>query len=184
MKRLGMAGMLVLAAGCSAGEKAHEAEVTAVYESLLDDHCCLDHAIVQEVTDSAGLSTAKDAAREDRDLKNFSPEIREAVASLHARSHTVRRLPDSLSVTGRDRRLPADSVRALLERVQREHLRRLPDSTTVVLISAVGFSRDGKLAVVRMTEICGSLCGGVTLRALRKHPGGWVAAEAIWRAVF
>jgi hypothetical protein len=183
MRKLGLT-MMLLVAGCSAGEKAGGTEVAAVYEALLLEHCCLDHAIVQEVTDSTGLTSAKRVFEEDESLRHFSPEIHEAVASLHARSRTVQRLPDSLSVTGRDRRLPADSVRAILARIRRDDLHRLPDRTTVVLISAAGFSRDGKLAVVRMTEVCGSLCGSSTLRALRKHPGGWVAAEEVWSVIF
>jgi hypothetical protein len=33
------------------------------------------------------------------------------------------------------------------------------------------------VAVVYGNVVCGSLCGGATLRVVRKHPGGWIAAE-------
>lgn len=183
MKSSLLVATLLLAAGCSSGGAVADAEVAAVYEALLLDHCCLEHAIVQEVTDSTGLSSPRAPSSEDEYLKEFSPEIHEAVDDLRARSRTVQRLPGSLRVTMRDRRLPADSVRAMLTRARHDHSERLPDSATVVLISGVGFSRDGRVAVVRMTTLCGPLCGSSTLRTLRKHPGGWVAAEEIQSVV-
>jgi hypothetical protein len=184
MRKLFVVAMMMLVAGCASGGAAPDAEAAAVYEALLEDHCCQDSVIVMDVTDSTAMAAMEKSSREDEQLQGFSPEVKEAVASLYARSRTVQRLPDSLRVTGHDRRLPADSIRAILKRMQDDHLRRLPDSATVVLISAVGFSRDGKLAVVRMTEVCGSLCGGSTMRALRRHPGGWVAAEEVWSVIF
>jgi hypothetical protein len=60
----------------------------------------------------------------------------------------------------------------------------LADGATVVLISAVGYSRDREVAVVRITKVCGFLCGGSDLRAMRRHPGGWIPAEVGWSVVF
>jgi hypothetical protein len=154
-----------------------------VYESLLVDHCCLDRVILQEVTDTAGLSDGRRWSDEE-EMRGFSPEVRQAVDDLSRASRTVHRLPATLRVTPRDRRLPADSVRAILRQVQRNGLHRFPGRETIVLISGVGFSDDRKLAVVRMTEVCGSLCGGTTVRALRRHPAGWIPAEAVFQAVF
>lgn len=170
-------------AACGVDARSAEAEAGAVYEALLFDHCCIDRALVQEVTDTVGLAGRNERA--DGELtEGFSRDVLQAVADLRRRSGTTRPLPDSLRVTGRDRRLTADSAQALLQHIRRDHVRRLPDSASIVLISGVGFSRDGRVAVVRITEVCGQTCGGVTLRALRRHPRGWVAAEVVWAAIF
>jgi hypothetical protein len=176
--------LLLCAAGCSRGGPVAEAEAAAVYESLLYAHCCVDSAIVQAVTDSARLANPTAVQALLKGVQHFSPEIREAVADLHARSASVSPLPDSVHVSGHDQRVSADSARALLHRIYRDHLDRLPNRATIVQLSAVGYSRNGEVAVVRMVQTCGSLCGGITLRALRKHPTGWVAAEEVWSAVF
>ena len=35
-------------------------------------------------------------------------------------------------------------------------------------------------AVVVQTAVCGSLCGSSITRVVRKHPGGWMAAEELF----
>lgn len=168
---------------CGGDGRAAESEAAAVYESLLRDHCCIDHALVQEVTDTANLGPGTGKSF-DQLTPEYSREVLQAIADLRRRSNTVRPLPDSLQVTFQDHRLTPDSAQALLEHVHQNRLRRLSDSATVVFISDVDFSRNGRVAVVRMTEVCGYLCGGITLRAVRKHPGGWVPAEVVWHALF
>lgn len=121
---------------------------------------------------------------ESRGNAEVLPRVREAVDDLSRESRMVRRLPDTLRVTARDRRLPADSVRKIQQRIQRGDITRLPGQETIVSISGVGFSDDRKLAVVRVTQVCGLLCGGSTLRALRRHPGGWVPAEVVFDVVY
>jgi hypothetical protein len=169
-------------AACSPNDIAREAELAAVYESLLDDYCCLDEVILMEVTDSAGLQP-RDEMDEEL-MRGFSAEVREAVADLATRGSDVRELPDSVQAAARQTRVPADSVVALLGRIQRERIGRLPNQASVVLLTTAGFSQNRKLAVVRITEVCGHQCGGITLRAIRRHPAGWVPAERVWSAVF
>lgn len=175
---------LISVSGCGSRSDVSKEDDAAVYDSLLLDDCCTDRAILQEVTDSAGLAPVHQSVIAADELRGFTGEIREAVADLYVRSRLVQRLPDSLSVASEERRAGADSVRALLHQVQQEHQRRLPNNTTVVLISAVGYSRDRQVAVVRIIKVCGVLCGGTTVRAIRRHPGGWVPAEAVWDVVF
>lgn len=148
------------------------------------DHCCIDKAVLQVVTDTSLLSPGSSRRGLEEDTRNLTEEVREAVRDLYARSASPRRLPDSLDVSGYDQRVDEDSARRIVARINREHLRRLPDSSTVVLISAVGYSKDGDVAVVRMITLCGSLCGGINVRALRRHPAGWIPAESVWDAVF
>ncbi len=176
--------LVLVGAACAADERTREADIAAVYESFLDDHCCPERVILQEVTDTAGLVRGARRWSDEEEMKVFSADVRQALADLSRQSRTVRPLPDSLSMTSRDRRMSAGSVRALLERMRRDHTHRLQNRETVVLISAVGFSDDQKLAAVRIVQVCGTLCGGVTVRALRRHPGGWVPAEEIFSAVF
>ena len=176
--------VLVALVSTACTTNAPEADTAAVYESLLANHCCLDRTIVQEVTDTAGFASGAREWSEQAEMGAFLPEVREAVGDLIERSRTVHRLPDTLRVTARDRRMSADSVRALLNQMQQHDISRLPGRETIVLISGVGFSKDGNLAVVRMTEICGVLCGGTKLQALRRHPGGWMPAEVVFDAVF
>ncbi|HEX8394748.1 MAG TPA: hypothetical protein VF665_20555 [Longimicrobium sp.] len=172
------------AGGCGRASRSEsQAEAAAIYESLLREHCCSDSAIVQAVTDSAALSNPANYRAFVKDLQYFSPEIREAVADLHTRSESVYPLPDSVRVTGHDRRVPADSAELMVQTLVRDD-RRLYKHNPIVQLSAVGYSRDGKVAVVRIVVTCGKLCGDVTFRALRRHPGGWVAAEEVWSAVF
>jgi hypothetical protein len=172
------------AVSCSADRAALESETAAVYERLLFDYCCPDNVILQASTDTAGFASGVADRFRDERLTSFSSDVRQAVADLYARSASPHPLPDSLRVAGEQRRMPADSVSRLIDQIMRDHVRRLPDTASVVLISAVGFSLDRQLAVVRITEVCGYLCGGVTLRALRRHPSGWVAAETVWSALF
>jgi hypothetical protein len=173
----------VSVAACSSG-RGTQADDPAILESILEDDCCVDRAILQDVTDTAALSPGTRRRGYEEDTRNYSKEIREAIHDLYERSASTHALPDSVSVSGSDRRVGADSARRILARFQRENLRRLPDSSTVVLISTVGYSDDRNVAVVRIIKVCGFLCGGIDLRAVRRHPGGWVPAEHVWSAVF
>lgn len=185
MRRLTRLTTVLILAGCGEARPSLEAETLAVYESLLHDYCCADNVILQAETDTFAL-TVRDvrATRERQELADaFSPHVGQALRDLYARSEAPRRLPDTFEAMDPPR-LSADSVHAMLARIRRDHARRLPDSATVIQLSAVGFSRDRSVAVVRMVETCGSLCGGMKLYAVRKHPAGWVPAEALFRAVF
>lgn len=171
-------------ASCSADDAALELEAAAVYESLLFDYCCPDNVILQASTDTGGFASGVGDRFGEEVLTSFSGDVRQAVADLYARSASPHPLPVSDRVQVEQHRMPADSVSRLLDHIRRDHVRRLPDTASVVLISAVGFSLDRQLAVVRITEVCGYLCGGIRLRALRKHPVGWVPAETVWSAIF
>ena len=164
--------LIAATAGCERGPPPSEADDAAVYRALLRDECCIERAIVQDVTEDVG--------HDDSVLDSgFSREIRDAVADLVRRGGTARPLPDSLAVWSDDRRISADSIRALQEWMARTRARSLTDSSSIVLLSRVGYSRNGGVAVVWITEICGYLCGGSTLRALRRHPAGWIPAERV-----
>jgi hypothetical protein len=74
-----------------------------------------------------------------------------------------------------------DSVRRLFELIRARDLARLPDRAEIVRFSGVGFNRDRSVAVVVVqTAVCGSLCGGSMGPVVRKHPGGWLAAEELF----
>ena len=172
---IGATLLLATLPGCARDSFPAGEDDAAVYEALLTAHCCIDRAIVQEVT------TTEDEREPPRLL---SREIQEAVSDLGRRTGTARSLPDSLAVSIDDRRVSTDSMKTLLEQMRATHARRMPDSSTIVLLPRVGYSRDGMVAVVRMTEICGILCGGSTLRALRRHPAGWLPAETVEYVVY
>ncbi|MBB4634237.1 hypothetical protein [Longimicrobium terrae] len=175
--------LLMLCAGCSASETVLAADTEEVYQTVLGE-CCFGHpAILQQVTDTAGLSGPDTFTADDELMNRFSPAVLQAVEDLRRRSASVYPLPDSVRASHHDQRVSADSARALIRAVQRDKVDRLPDRASVVLVSTVGFSRDGQLAVVQIVEVCGEMCGGVTLRAVRKHPGGWFLAEEVFQAV-
>jgi hypothetical protein len=114
--------------------------------------------------------------------RGYSPEVREAIQDLVSRGRTPVRLPpldDWYEV-----RISPDSVRALHEHIQSGRLRRLSDSASIVQLSAVGFNRAQAVAVVYHNVVCGWLCGGAEARVVRKHPGGWIAAEQLFFVVY
>jgi len=174
----------VCSTACSSAGAYTSTDDAAVYEALLQDHCCIDRAILQVLTDTASLSPTSRRRGYEEDTRNLSSDTREAVRDLYARSASVRALPDSLSVSGQDQRIDPDSARRLVARISSESLRRLPDSSTVVMISAIGYNQERTVAVVRTVQVCGFLCGGINVQALRRHPAGWLPAEDVWTAVF
>jgi hypothetical protein len=176
--------LLLLCAACSASDTALAADTEAVYRTVLGECCSADRVILQQVTDTVGLSGPDTFTGDDEQMKLFSPSVLQAVQDLRTRSASVYPLPDSARTSYRDQRVSADSARALLLRIQRDKVDRLPGRASVVRVSAIGFSRDGQLAVVQIAEMCGQMCGGVTLRAVRKHPGAWFLAEEVFQVVF
>lgn len=184
MRPLILPALLVLCAGCTPSDAARAKEPEAVYESLLGERCCAEHVILQQVTDTTGLSGPKAFKGDDEEMAFFSRPVQEAVKDLRARSASVYPLPDSARISFRDQRVSADSAHALLEWIRRDKVDRLPGRASLFFVSAVGFSRDGDLAVVQIVEVCGLLCGGANLRAVRRHPGGWIVAEELWNVVF
>jgi hypothetical protein len=48
-----------------------------------------------------------------------------------------------------------------------------PESGGIVEFSAVGFNHSKTIAMVRMSTLCGSLCGGGTYHLLQKKNGKW-----------
>jgi hypothetical protein len=179
--------LLLVATGCARREPA-ESELAAVYEAFLHgSRQDFDGPVLlQDVTSPVTVAML------DFDLdtvtaeipRDLSSETRRAMADLVARSRTSRRLPADVQVARSQRRIPADSARAILQRVRAQDLHRLPDRAQVVLLSDVGFSRDGSVAVVAEEVHCGSECGGWALRAVRRHPAGWISAEELMAVVF
>ena len=175
--------LVVCCTACSGAGNADD-EDAAVYEALLQDECCIDRAILQVLTDTAKLSPSSHRRSYEDDTRGLSEDIRAAVHDLYERSAIMRPLPDSLLVSGYDSRISPDRARRLIARTNSGDLRRLPDGGTLVMISAVGYNPAKDVAVVRMVQLCGFLCGGVRVRALRRLPAGWLPAEDVWTAVF
>lgn len=84
--------LILLIAGCAT--EAREADRAAVYESLLGDHCCLDRAILQEVTDTMGLAGSARRWSNHEEMRRFSP------GSAGGRRRLVPREPDGAPVAG------------------------------------------------------------------------------------
>jgi hypothetical protein len=177
----------LLACGC-ATERPAQAESAAVYEAFLDRNELFwaERVLLQEEEYAVTLGMVSD----DMDgsgpgiPRNYLPEVRQALEDLVARGRRPRRLPSEVTVSGADRRISRDSVQAIFRTARAGALRRLADSVAVVQLSAVGFSRDRSVAVVYGNSVCGYLCGGATVRVVRKHPGGWVAAEELVYVVY
>lgn len=178
---------LLAAAGCARREPT-ESELSAVYEAFLFG-ARADYPGPVLLQDLAAPITA---AMLDMDTvggtleitRALSREVRQAMADLVARSRTPRALPADVRVWHTQRRIPADSARAIMQRVREQDMHRLPDRAEVVLLSQVGFSRDGSVAVVAEEGMCGSLCGGWRLQAVRRHPAGWIAAEELMAVIY
>lgn len=176
---------LLVACGCSRqASSSAEADTAAVYEAFIEYYEADFNAPVL-LPDSAAPVTA--AMFDDGSgmapgemAPGFSAEVREAVRHLVARGPSPGLLPAELEVADGQSRISPDSVTALLELVSADN-RRLPDSASIVEISAVGFSRDRTVAVVYHGVACGWLCGGGAARVFRKHPLGWLPAEELFR---
>jgi hypothetical protein len=183
-----LALLSLLAAGACARRAPAESELAAVYDAFLygSRHDFDGPVLLQDVTSPvtvAMLDFDLDTAVTEIS-RELSSETRRAMADLVARSRTSRRLPADVQVARSQRRIPADSARAILQRVRGQNLHRLPDRAQLVLLSDVGFSRDGSVAVVAEQVVCGSECGGWALRAVRRHPAGWISAEELLAVVY
>lgn len=181
------AGLLLLAAGGCARGRAPEAEVAAVYEAFLQfpPQDFANKVLLQDSTMPLGVEAFADFphASQGEISPFFSAEVREAIRDLVARSRTPVRLPAELEVARGQQRISPDSVGKLFELIRARDLHRLPDRAEIVRFSAVGFSRDGSVAVVVQASTCGSLCGASIARVVRRHPGGWLAAEELYTAI-
>lgn len=181
------AGLLLLAAGGCARGPVPEAEIAAVYEAFLwfPQQDFADKVLLQDSTMPVTVGTFSDPlpASQDEISPFLSSEVHEAIRDLVARSRTPVRLPAELEVAPGQQRIPPDSARKLFELIRARDLHRLPDRAQIVLFSGVGFNRDRTVAVVVQTSVCGSLCGASIGRVVRKHPGGWLAAEELFSVI-
>ncbi|HYR11615.1 MAG TPA: hypothetical protein VEQ60_27780 [Longimicrobium sp.] len=181
------AGLLLLGGGGCGRGPVPQGEVAAVYEAFLEA-TAQDYPGMVLLEDSTIRLTAAafadpPPAPPQEISRLWSPEVREAIADLVARSRTPVRLPPDVEVAIPQRRISPDSVRRVRERIRAEYLQRLPDRAVIVGLSAVGFSRDGGVAVVVRAEACGVLCGGSVAQAMRRHPDGWRPAEVLFSVV-
>jgi hypothetical protein len=53
----------------------------------------------------------------------------------------------------------------------------LKEATDVIRLSNIGFSRDRSLAIVAVSNYCGSLCGGEKWHIFKRDGNGWVERE-------
>ena len=178
---------LLIVCGCSREASPGADEAAAVYEAFFfADRSDVPTRVLLQDTEqpvTAGMfSDMEPGARPDISRK-YSAEVREAVEDLIARGQTPRRLPAEVEVMHTQSRISADSVAVLLEQIRAHQLHRLPDRSSIVYLSAVGFSRDRSVAVVYHGVVCGWLCGAGMARVVRKHPGGWIAAEELWSVI-
>lgn len=56
---------------------------------------------------------------------------------------------------------------------------RFPNSQGILTISRVGFSKDGRQALVYIKNSCGGLCGGGNYMLMEKRDGRWEIAKEI-----
>jgi hypothetical protein len=183
---------LLVLAGCGGAPRPSIAAETAeVYDVLLANYPRVDLSGRTLLEDSTVSLTV--AAFDDRSIpqpqkpeisRGYSSEVRQAIEDLVARGRTPVRLPATLELGETQVRISPDSAKRLLEHVYARKLRRLPDSASVVQLSAVGFNRDHTLAVVYYNSVCGWLCGGGAAYVVRKHPNGWVAAEELFVVLY
>lgn len=176
------AGLLLLACGCARAEPG-KAEILAVYEAFIDGDYDVPQRVLLEDATVAVTPAMLGNTPQANAWRGLSPEVRQALEDLVARGRTPRPLPVSVDMSYDDVRISADSARAVHESVRRTETRRLPDGATVMALSAVGFSRDGTVAVVYGSQVCGWLCGSAVVRVIRKHPGGWLAAEEVFAMI-
>jgi hypothetical protein len=180
--------LLLLTAGGCARRPVPEAELAAAYEAFLwfPAQDFADKVLVQDSTMpvTVGMFAEPLSASRDEISPFLSPEVHEAIRDLVGRSRTPVRLPAELEVATGQQRISPDSVRKLFELIRVRDLHRLPDRAEIVQFSGVGFNRDRSVAVVVQTAVCGLLCGGSMGRAVRKHPGGWMAAEELFNVIY
>jgi hypothetical protein len=180
-------GLLMLAGGGCTRRPVPEAEIAAVYEAFLEipGQGFADRVLLQDSTMPVTTGMFADAppASQDEISPAFSPEVQEAIRDLVARNRTPVRLPAELVVASGQRRISPDSVQALFELIRTRNLHRHADRAEIVQFSAVGFSRDRTVAVVVQAAVCGSLCGASVAHVMRKHPGGWMAAEQLFAVI-
>ena len=185
--RVGAAFSLLLACG-GAGERSTPAENAAVYEAFLDRNELLwaDRVLLQDVEAPVTLGMVSDDLDGSRPgiPRRYLPEVRQALTDLIERGRMPQRLPVDVTVSHADRRISVGSVQAIFRTARDSAQRRLSDTASVVQLSAIGFSRDRSVAVVYGNLVCGYLCGGATLRVVRKHPGGWLAAEELVYVIY
>jgi hypothetical protein len=181
------AGLLLLTGGGCGRGPVPEGEITAVYEAFLEASA-QDYPGMVLLEDSTIRITAAafadpPPAPPQEISRLWSPEVREAIADLVARSRTPVRLPPEVEVAIPQKRISPDSARRVSERIRAEYLHRLPDRAVIVGFSAVGFSRDRSVALLVQADACGVLCGGSVARVMRRHPGGWMPAEVLFSVV-
>lgn len=180
-------GLLLFAVGGCSREPVPEAEIAAVYEAFLTFPAqdFANKVLLQDSTVPVDVEAFADWPPASRtEISPFySPEVREAIRDLVARGRTPVRLPAQLEVTSGQQRISPDSVRKLFQLIRARDLHRLPDRAEIVQFSTVGFNRDRTVAVVAQTSICGSLCGASVARVVRRHPGGWLAAEGLYSTI-
>lgn len=177
----------LIASGCAEKRPSPE-EVAAVYDAFVDDdrRVFTDRVLLQEaaVPVTIGMvSPSLDGAPAEIS-RELSPEVRQALQDLVARSGTPGRLPADLQLSPSQLRLSADSIESILDDVRARDLHRLPDRASAVLLSGVGFSEDRTVAAVYENHVCGSHCGGASVQVLRRHPGGWLAAEVVHAVIY
>ena len=102
------------------------------------------------------------------------------IASYKAANKTPKVLEDKFDIPIKYELLSSTVLRAMFDAKGIEGWKtfyeKYPGSGGIVLLSAVGFSSDGSLAMVYMGHSCGGLCGGGTTHILRKIDGKWTEA--------
>jgi hypothetical protein len=182
--------LLAALLACACGRQPPtEADVAAVYEAFLHDLAfrTSERVLLQEMTVPVHVQMVadwRDGRRSGEVSRELSPEVREALRDLIDRSVTPRPLGRDVRVTHSDVRLSPDSVEAIFAATRRTSARRLPEDATVVQLSTVGFSQDGTVAAVYENQVCGNLCGGASVRIVRRHPAGWLVAEQVVSVVY
>lgn len=173
--------LLALLPACSTPPSAEEE--AAVYDAFLGGVRREGPLVLQEtaVPVSVRMLDPGPPGSQPEISRDLAPEVREALGDLVERSGPAAPLPPALRMPSSDTRISERNMRALREHTEKHRVPKIARGASAVRISRVGFDRTGTVAVVYHDVVCGWNCGGASVRVLRRHPGGWLAAEEILR---
>jgi hypothetical protein len=172
---------LAFCAGCAGAKRPGAGDEAAVYEALLSQPMTADSALMPEVSVRMPLSYVIGPTGKSVD-EMYIEQVAEALDELSRYQEVL--LSESVLVSEKQRRLPARHARALFDSIRLHRIERVPNGASIVQISRVGFSRDGSVAVVYRNAVCGENCGRGEVRAVRRHPLGWLPAEVLAEWVY
>lgn len=177
--------VIALLGGCSTRPVDQRTDTAEVYSAFLEDpwYPGTGPQLLVDLTDTVASDILRNAAGAEQAPDTYSSDVREALEDLFERS----KCPQPLVWTDAQRlgyqRITPDSVRKITARYEAmkdaQRAAPLPDRAVVLSLSPVGFSRDGSVAVVVGTQLCGWLCGETQVRVLRKHHEQWFPAEVL-----